>query len=195
LIDGEFYRIGCNPSKSRGKVTNGEDMDHTEEYVQQLAENQARLYGYVYSLLGDHSRAADVVQETNLVLWRKLKEFDAEREFLPWAFAIARFQVMAHLRDRKRDRLLLDAELAELLSAETQRQAEHVDAVRSALRACVALLTPENRSLIEHRYVRSVSIAEVALRVERTVGAIKVALLRIRRQLANCVQKRIAAEG
>ena len=170
-------------------------MDRTEIFVQQLTENQARLYGYVYSLLGDYSRTADVVQETNMVLWRKLDEFDANREFLPWAFAIARYQVMAHLRDCKRDRLLLDAELAESLSAEAQKQAEQIDALRAALRICIARLTPEHRSLIEQRYVRSVSLAEVAAATERTVGAIKVALLRIRRQLADCVQKRMAAEG
>lgn len=169
--------------------------DKSERFVQQLTEHQTRLYGYVYSLLSDHSRAADVVQETNLVLWRKLGEFDPDKPFLPWAFGIARFQVMAHLRDRKRDRLLLDAELAEMLSAEAQRQAEQIDSVRAALRACMQLLTPGNRDLIEHRYMRSVSVAEVAAAAERTVGAIKVALLRIRRQLADCVQRRMAAEG
>ena len=88
--------------------------DKTEHFVQQLATHQNRLYGYVYSLLGDHSRAADVLQETNIVLWRKIDEFQTDKSFLPWAFAIARFQVLAHLRDHNRDRLLLDAELAEL---------------------------------------------------------------------------------
>lgn len=172
-----------------------ETKNKTETFVRQLTESQTRLYGYVYSLLGDHSRTADVVQETNLVLWRKLDEFDPDKPFLPWAYAVARFQVMAHLRDRKRDRLLLDAELAETLSGESQRQAERMESVRTALRACVGLLTPENRKLIERRYVRSVPVAEVAAAAERTVGATKVALLRIRRQLADCVQKRIAAEG
>lgn len=169
--------------------------DNTEAFVRQLTENQTRLYGYVYSLIGDHSRAADVVQETNLVLWRKLAEFTPGKPFLPWAFAVARFQVMAHLRDHKRDRLLLDAALAEVLSTEAQRQAEEVDAVRAALRACMQRLTPEHRNLVEHRYIRSASVAEVAAAAERTAGATKVALLRIRRQLAECVQERMAAEG
>ena len=110
-----------------------DQSDNSEKFVQQLTEHQNRLYGYVYSLLGDHSRAADVVQETNLVLWRKIDEFDAQRPFLPWALAIARFQVMAHLRDHQRDRLLLDAELAETLSGETERQAEQIDLVRAAV--------------------------------------------------------------
>ena len=168
--------------------------ENSETFVQQLTENQTRLYGYVYSLLGDHSRTADVVQETNLVLWRKNHEFDRQQEFLPWAFAIARYQVMAHLRDHKRDRLLLDEELAETLSGEAERQSEQVDLVRTALRPCLQLLTPSNRELIEHRYVRAMPVAEVAAAVGRTVGSIKVALLRIRRQLNDCVQQRTATE-
>ena len=108
--------------------------DHTELFVQPLTENQNRLYGYVYSLLGDHGRAEDVLQETNLVLWRKIAEFDQARPFLPWAFGIVRFQVLAQLRDNKRDRLLLDSNLGELLSEEAARQSEQIDEIQEALR-------------------------------------------------------------
>lgn len=169
--------------------------DKSEQFVQQLTENQNRLYGYVFSLLGDHSRASDVVQETNMVLWRKLDEFQPDKPFLPWAFAIARFQVLAHLRDHKRDRLLLDADLAETLSDEAQRQAGQLDSLRAALRPCLQLLTPRNRDLIEQRYFHAMSVANVAEALNQTVGAVKVALLRVRRQLAECVEKRLAAEG
>ncbi|MEW4528291.1 MAG: sigma-70 family RNA polymerase sigma factor [Maioricimonas sp. JB045] len=167
----------------------------TEDFIRQLAEHQNRLYGYVYSLVGDHSRAADVVQETNLVLWRKIGEFDSDKPFLPWAFAIARFQVLAHLRDRKRERMLLDESLVETLSAEAGQQATQIDSLREALRQCLQRLQPDHRDLIERRYYRSMSVADVANALDRTVSAVKVALLRVRRQLAGCVQKRLAAES
>ena len=166
-----------------------------EQFVQQLAEHQNRLYGYVYSLLGDHNAAADALQETNLVLWRKVDEFDACRSFLPWAFSIARFQVLAQLRDRKRDRLLLDMDLAEAISEEAERQAGQLDEFRQALRACLRTLTDSNRELVERRYLRSMSIADISTAANRTASAVKVALLRTRRQLADCVQMRMAAEG
>lgn len=169
--------------------------DHTELFVQQLTENQNRLYGYVYSLIGDHGRTEDVLQETNLVLWRKIAEFDQARPFLPWAFGIVRFQVLAQLRDNKRDRLLLDSNLGELLSEEAARQSEQIDDIREALRPCMALLTPANREMIEERYFRAASIANIAEALDRSVPSIKVALLRIRRQLADCVHKRMAAES
>lgn len=171
------------------------DAESTEHFVRQLTENQNRLFGYVFSLIGDYSRAGDVVQETNLVLWRKMDEFQPDRPFLPWAFTIARFQVMASLRDRKRDRLLLDAELVQQLSAEAEQQAGEIEELRAALRPCLQLLTDGNRELIEQRYFRAMSVTEVATGVNRTTGAVKVALLRIRRQLASCVEQRLASGG
>ncbi len=171
------------------------DTGKTEYFVQQLAEHQNRLYGYVFSLVGDHSRAADVLQETNIVLWRKIDEFQVDKPFLPWSFAIARFQVLAHLRDQKRDRLLLDAELAEAMSEECERYATQLDQFRTSLRPCMDTLTERNRKLVEHRYFRSMSIAEIAQTVERTASSIKVALLRARRHLAECIQMRMATEG
>lgn len=108
--------------------------DHSGHFVQQTAEHQNRLFGYILSLLGDRHRAADVVQETNLVLWRKADGFLPGKEFLPRAFAIARFQVLAHLRDQKRDRFLLDTRLDEILSEESHQHAEQIDTVREALK-------------------------------------------------------------
>lgn len=169
--------------------------DRTEIFVQRLTESQNRLYGYIYSLLGDHGRAADVLQETNVVLWRKLDEYELERDFLPWAFAIARFQVLAHLRDQKRDRLLLDSQLAEQISAEAERQSEHLDRLREALRKCLDSLSTENRDLIAQRYIQGKAIGDLSSVLSRTAGSVKVALLRARRQLAACVNKRMAAEG
>ena len=169
--------------------------DKTEHFVQLLAAHQNRLYGYVFSLLGDHSRAADVLQETNIVLWRKIDEFQTDKAFLPWAFAIARFQVLAHLRDKKRDRLLLDAELAEAISEESEHQAAKLDELRDALRPCLTTLTDGNRELVERRYFRGMSISDIAAEVDRTVSAVKVALLRSRRHLSDCIQRRMMAEG
>ncbi len=172
-------------------------MQHSEsqeQFVRRLTEHQNRIYGYIFSLLGDHSRASDVLQETNLVLWRRLDEFQPDRPFLPWALAIARLQVLAHLRDHKRDRLLLDAELVETIGREAEHAAQQFDAIREALRHCLELLTPRNRDLVERRYYRGVPLAEIAQTVGRTVGAIKSALLRIRRELAECVKRRLAAD-
>ncbi|MFK7820010.1 MAG: sigma-70 family RNA polymerase sigma factor, partial [Planctomycetaceae bacterium] len=166
-----------------------------EQFVQHLTESQNRLYGYIYSLLGSHSQAADVVQETNLVLWRKIDEFDSSRPFLPWAFGIARFQVLANLRDKKRDRVLLDADLAETLCEEVASASSRLEDVREALRGCLEGLPQSSRELIFERYTKAASVADIANTAGRSISAVKVALMRARRQLAECVDRRMAAEG
>jgi RNA polymerase sigma-70 factor (ECF subfamily) len=82
-----------------------------------------------------------------------------------------------------------------MLATETEEQANELDDYREMLRPCLNMLTPVNRELIERRYYRAMSVAHVADAVDRSVSAVKVALLRIRRMLADCVEKRMAARG
>ncbi|QDU76784.1 RNA polymerase sigma factor SigM [Bremerella volcania] len=171
------------------------ELNPTEQFIQLLTENQNRLYGYIFSLIGERSHAADVLQETNVVLWRKIDQFDHRKPFLPWAFTIARYQVLANLRDRKRDRVLLDSELVETISSEAESMAEQIESVRDALSRCLERLNSSNRELIESRYFEAKPLDEMARDSSRTTGAIKVALLRIRKQLGECIQHRLATES
>jgi RNA polymerase sigma-70 factor (ECF subfamily) len=173
----------------------GVGLSDTEHFVQQIAEHQNRIYGYVFSMLGDHTSAADVVQEANLVLWRKKDSFKSGAAFVPWAFAIARIQVLAYVRDRKRSRHVLDAELVELISDEAQKQAEQIDTLRLALRSCLSELSSRNRDLIQTRYFQSTPVADVAQKFDRGVSDIKVTLMRLRRKLRECVERRVQAEA
>ena len=167
------------------------ETEQTEVFVQQLAQCQGQMFGYIYSMLGEHSRAMDVVQETNLVLWRKKDEFREGASFMPWALAIARFQVLAHIRDQRRDKRLLDSELVAALSVETEQQVDQLESMRIALRQCMSDLPQEKIEMIKSRYYRSMTIAEIASAMGRQTDAVKVALLRLRRALAACVHGRM----
>ena len=167
------------------------DTHQTEIFVQQLTECQGRLFGYIYSMLGEHSRAMDVVQETNLVLWRKKDEFRAGAAFMPWALAVARYQVLAHVRDQGRDKCLLDSELVLALSEEVEQQVDQLEIMRLALRKCMSDLPREKMDMLQLRYYRAMPIAGIAKSMGRKVEAVKVALLRLRRGLADCMHRRM----
>ena len=167
-------------------------LDPAESFVKSLTASQNRLYGYIYSLMGDRHRAEDVLQECNLVLWRKAEEFRAGSDFIPWAFGIARFQVLAHLRDRNREReRLLNPELAELMAGELEEQAEHFEDLQAALRSCINKLPGKSRELVDQRYFRRLSIRQIADAAERKLSAVKVALMRIRHGLKQCVDREL----
>jgi RNA polymerase sigma-70 factor (ECF subfamily) len=166
------------------RVTENEE----KSFAEQLAESQNRLYGYIFSLVNNHHQAADVLQETNLALWRKAAEYNPERAFLPWAFTFARFQVMASQRDRRRDKTLLDPDVLELVAVELEEDAGDLEAMQVALRSCMAKLPTKSRSMIDARYFVGLSIKEMAEEMAASISAVKVGLLRIRKKLRYCVQ-------
>ncbi|MEY2599802.1 MAG: polymerase sigma factor SigL [Verrucomicrobiota bacterium] len=163
----------------------------TESFIRSLTESQNRLHGYIYSLLGNAHAAADVLQECNLVLWRKFGEFRPEGDFLAWAFGIARFQVMAYLRDRHREqkRLLLP-ELVDLLHDELAHSATQSEVRVGVLRQCLDRLPPKSRALVDLRYFRNQSMEQIAAEIRLSLSATKVALLRVRRALKTCIESR-----
>jgi DNA-directed RNA polymerase specialized sigma24 family protein len=83
-------------------------MTVSDSYIQQLVGLQTRLYAYILTLLADAAAAEDVLQETNLVLYCKAKEFTEGTCFDAWAFRTARNQCLAFWTLRGRDRLVLD---------------------------------------------------------------------------------------
>jgi RNA polymerase sigma-70 factor (ECF subfamily) len=49
--------------------------DRTEEFIRWLTGHQSGLFSYLVALLGDVHEARNVLQETNLVLWRRSANF------------------------------------------------------------------------------------------------------------------------
>lgn len=163
-----------------------------ENLVQLLTANQTRLYGFILTLLPDRERAKDVLQDTNLVIWRKAEEFQPGTNFWAWACKIARYRVLAYYRDAGRDLHVFDdsvldgvAAAAEEFSADSERS--------SALLGCLKKLPSKQLALIEDRYTRGQSILAIAERKQQTAAAVKMALLRVRRVLLECVEA--ALEG
>jgi RNA polymerase sigma-70 factor (ECF subfamily) len=170
-------------------------LSHTEEFVQQLTAYQPQLRVLVEMLLGDRTAANDVLQETNLLLCRKAEEFVEGTDFAAWAASVARFKVLSYLRDAGRDRLVIDADLAEQLAEHTDRLLAAHDARQEALRHCLDKLTPSQQQLVRERYYRDQSVSQLAQHVGRSQAGVQMALSRIRHLLFDCIRERLAREG
>ena len=114
----------------------------SDQYFLSVTAIQNRLHAYILSLLADPVAAQDVLQETNLVLIRKADDFQSDASFESWAYNTARFQVLAHLRDRKRDRLVLTRGLCrEACSGRRGAMAEETERRIQLLGGCVERLS------------------------------------------------------
>lgn len=171
--------------------------DHAAHYVQRLTSCQNQLYGYIFSLLRDAEAAWDVLQETNMVLWRKAAEYDADRPFLPWAIGIAFNQVRAARTRLGRDRLVFHEDSTlEALSADWLAEVGNqlpAD-VEIAMDGCIERLPPRQREVVERHYKGGESLGAIARTLRRTANAVGVMLHRIRLALAQCIDKALDRE-
>lgn len=164
-----------------------------DEFIQLLVSHQAQLRGLIMAGLGRHADAQDVLQKTNLALWKKAAEFDRSRSFLAWAIGVARFEILAWIRDRQRDRHVFNSEVAEVLVAVAQEQLEETPPQQIALRACLQDLPQPQRELLQLKYVRNRSIEEISAAIGRSRDGVKSLLLRVRKGLAACIERRLAS--
>lgn len=171
------------------------DVNATERFVQQLLGAQDRISTYIAMLLGNPALVNDVLQETNLVLWRKAAEFDESRDFGAWACGIARFQVLAYVRDLKRDRHHFDEDLVQTLAGSMGSIVDELDPRSSALSLCLEKLTDAQRSVLKARYTDNEPVGQLADSTGRSAASITKQLCRIRQVLLECIQRRLAAEG
>ena len=168
---------------------------HHDQFLRLFAEHEPALRTFVRSLLPSRSDAAEVVQEVAVVLWQKFAEFDATRDFRKWAFGVARYQALAHLRDRARDRHVFDDALVDRLADEAATAAPRHDAQREALEGCLQKLPATQRALVLAAYAGGVRMDELAAQRGQTAMSLYKVLHRIRRALLECVRRAAAQEG
>jgi RNA polymerase sigma-70 factor (ECF subfamily) len=166
-----------------------------EPFHQLLTGAQSSIYAFICSLMGGAKDSADVLQDTNLVLWEKSAEFDRSRKFLPWAFQFAYLQVMSFRKKQQRDRLLFDDELVGALAAEFEGNLRDIDGRMSALNQCLGKLDSSHRDLVRQFYEHGRSLAAIGQVIGRTGDAVAAALYRIRKSLSSCVDRALRTEG
>lgn len=167
--------------------------EHMSQFVERLTEAQSALYGLLHTLLPGDPQVADVLQETNRVLWRKAADYDRTRPFLPWALAVARFEVLAHRKRQARDRLIFDEALVGQIAEDFEKLSAR-DGALQALELCLQKLPVHQRELVARRYVQGESVNDIAVRQGRTANTISALLYRIRGILADCVDRTLAQE-
>lgn len=164
-----------------------------DEFVQEFTRSQRRLYLYILAQVGRPTDAEEVLQETNLVIWRKAHQFTPGTSFFAWSSRIASYEVLKLRERRGRDRLRFSAEFIEVIATEAEEASEVWEERRKALSICVQKLRPNDRELIERRYAPGENGKSVAEDLGRPINAVYQSLGRIRRVLLECVQRQLAA--
>jgi RNA polymerase sigma-70 factor (ECF subfamily) len=164
----------------------------SDQFIHLLTSHQTQLRGVIMAGLGNNADCQDVLQKTNLAIWKKAGEFDESRSFLAWAIGIARFEILAFIRDRQRDRHVFSSEVAEMLVGQAEEAAPEIPARQLALRDCLAELPAASRDLLSLKYFRGQTTVQISEATGRSLDGVKSFLLRVRKLLAECIQRRLA---
>ena len=165
------------------------------QFVQLFTKYQRRIYLYILFKVPHPFDADEILQETNLVIWRKCDQFQMGTNFLAWACQIATFEVLK-FRDRtRRDRLYFSDEFIEQIGEAALDDAEHLEERRNALVACLVKLRDKDRELIQYRYAPGEKGINLARRLGRPANSVYQSLGRIRRTLLECINRRLRADS
>jgi RNA polymerase sigma-70 factor, ECF subfamily len=170
------------------------EPSRVEQFAQLLATCQRRVFLYALSLLHNAADAEEVLQETNLVLWRKFDQYEPGTAFDRWACRIAYFEAMK-FREKSRCReVLFSTEFVELLAQEADRRLDRLESRHHALLGCLGKLSDKDRRLVLERYQEKSTTESVARALGRSVQGTRKALHRIRMALLACIERTLAAE-
>jgi len=143
-------------------------------YRNLLSTIQPRIRAIVRGKIHEEAAAEDVVQNTLLSIHRGRSTYRAERPFGPWMRAIVRNSIIDHFRERKRRG---DREI-ELVVEEWPDESSTGDVggdqLAPELAAALASLPEAQRVAVTLVQVKGLSVAEAALRVGISPGALKV---------------------
>lgn len=163
-----------------------------EEFVALFAANQRKLHAYILAMVIDANAAADILQETNIVLWQKFDQFEPGTNFFAWGREIARLAILKYRKMTSRRIVPVDPlRLEELASRFSQEVDTNQHDKHMALETCLEKLRPNDHKLILSRYASGLPVFTIAEKLDRTANSVAQSLCRIRRALVECTKRQL----
>lgn len=156
-------------------------------YREVVARYGDRLYGYIYSITGNHHLSEDIISETYLRMVEKIDTYTFYgAPFKAWLYRIAHNLAINAM---KRERNTVDVDSTTAI-APTGDPAATIEArlETEALRSALAELTEEQQQVVLLRFVAGQTSREVAEALDKSENAVKQMLFRALRSLGRLME-------
>jgi RNA polymerase sigma-70 factor, ECF subfamily len=168
--------------------------ERSEKFTQQVIACQRMLYSYILTLVPNFNEANDILQQTNIALWRNAQRFEQGTDFNAWACRVAYFAVLEHREKTQRTNARFSDVLLDCLSREAEADIDNEDMRLKALSQCLHELPNRWRDLIDRKYVKEEVTKAIAASMGQTANAVTNTLFRIRQALWKCIRRRMVLE-
>ncbi len=143
-----------------GQIINGCKNGKAESFSQLVDIYSSRLYGYFYRLSGNRDTSDELLSE---LFARIVERIDSYRggNFTSWLFRVASNIFHDHLRDKQRQKKLIEGR-KELLESQVHQSSDPRDERFDKLQEQLGKIDTETRELIIMRFYSQLSFKEIA---------------------------------
>jgi RNA polymerase sigma-70 factor, ECF subfamily len=159
----------------------------TEDFSAVYEAHVGRVYGFMYSQVGNREEAEDLTSQIFLKVYNSLSRFEGRGSLEGWLFQIARVTVNDHWREKYRlpaVPLPEGLEIVENVVPPDFNRSSRDSRVRKILEA----LPPNYRDVLHYRFLRRYSVKETAAAMQLTETNVKVLQFRALRKAAQIGQ-------
>ena len=114
-----------------------------EEFIRLFTRSQRRLFLYILSQVPNPVEADEILQETNLIVWKKSHQFQPGTNFIAWSSRIATYEVYKFRDRRKREKLYFSESFLQQVADESLERSDEDEARHAALMECMKQLRGE----------------------------------------------------
>ncbi|MFK7822144.1 MAG: sigma-70 family RNA polymerase sigma factor [Planctomycetaceae bacterium] len=166
-----------------------------EAFEQLVRANQRLVRSFLIQHIGDQQVADDLAQEVFVAAYRGLDKYRGAGTFSSWLLGIARNHVLMHFRSKPPSMVVSLDSILEGLHLKSLEQNEFDTSIEQqrvdALRSCIQSLEPVQRDLLARFYYRSEAAEEIGQSIGKRAGAVRMLLMRIRKQLRTCIESKL----
>jgi len=174
---------------------NNPHIDTMKTLAKHWVAVQPIVLAYIRTAVDRYADAEDVLQAVAQDVVVKYEHYDPDRPFAGWALWLAKSRIIDHYRKSGRDRHIFGAEVLDQLSTACEKLHPEASLRQEALNECLKKMPAKSEQLVEMRYIDDMKPQEIADNLGTTSGTIRVALVRIRKSLENCITDWLSREG
>lgn len=172
------------------------DADRMRQIARLWTQAQPVVSALISSAVIDFHDAEDLLGLVAETVVTKAGEYEPQRPFVAWAMGIARYRILQYFERRRTDRHVgFDDETLGLLAEAHCELAEEASARLAALRTCLGQLQGKGKRILEMRYLHDHRSGWIAEKMGMTPGAVWTLLHRVRKALAECIDRRLVAQA
>jgi RNA polymerase sigma-70 factor, ECF subfamily len=164
-----------------------------EDFEVLVRRYQDRFHRFALGMVDDHDAAADLVQESFVRMYTKLKSCTDPARFESWAFQILRNRCRDYLKNVRRGHQRLEAGPSLTSSIGTPEPDLERSELRRALRGALAELPEGHREAFLLKHLEDHTYEEIAERLGTSTSAVKMRVHRSREMLRKALDVESAA--